>query len=200
MKNAMIYLLFSMLFGLSPLSATEQKCIIHDNVLHAIAAIEGHSKREKGYPYIISFNKQSDMKELTQDERWFAIDKRTIDCVNLENCISVYEELVNLNIINVDLGAFQINPKFHKYGADNYFVFDKSKQRACEILMKIKKDWGWSWESLARYHSGNKRHNQAYQKRLKEYLASQESKGNTSKAKNPPLITHKLHLAVNEEH
>lgn len=155
--------------------SSQHKCKIHSDVLTAIAAIEGHPKREVGYPYIISFNKNSDMQKLKKDERWFALDKRTIDCTSLENCISVYDELKQLKVTNIDLGPFQINPMFFKYDSSVYFTLEESKQKACEILTEIKNTKGWSWESLARYHSSTKKHNQAYQNRLKQYVANKQN-------------------------
>ncbi|RDU55068.1 hypothetical protein CQA49_00885 [Helicobacter sp. MIT 00-7814] len=180
------------------------ECQIHDDVLFGIATIEGHPKRDLGYPYIISFNKKSDIYKLTEDDRWFSIDSRTIDCLDTDRCLAVYSEIRDLGIKDIDLGAFQINPRFWQYNPEEYFDFEKSKQRACEILTKIKDRHGWSWESIAKYHSKKKENNLAYQKRLKAYWEKSQAEAKVKEAerlalKDKPLKRVVLKLTINEE-
>lgn len=173
-------------------------CEFQDSVLDGIAKIEGHPKREFGYPYIISFNKKSDVLKLTIDDRWIPIDSRTIDCLDFDRCIAVYEEIKDLGITNIDLGAYQINPKFWKLKPEEYFDFEKSRSKACKILTGLKKQYGWSWETMAKYHSKKKENNLAYQKRLKQYANLLEAE-NTQRATQQPKRIYAIQVALTEE-
>lgn len=147
------------------------KCEISYKVLYAVANIERHPKKEVGYPFIISFNKTSEMKILKTipKSKYEILDNRSIDCKSLKNCVAIFYKLKHNEILNVDLGAFQINPKYHKYKAEEYFTLKNSLNIACSIITDIKNKYGWSWESLAKYHSYEKNNNLKYQKYLKRY-------------------------------
>lgn len=162
----MILLCFSplLVFG------AQKKCQISYRVLYAIAKTEGHPKKEVGYPYLISFNNSQDMKSLSKIELDYEeLDSRTIDCKNLKSCVLIFQELKKNSITNLDLGAFQINPTYHLYADTHYFKLKDSLLAACEIITKIKNKFGWSWDSLAKYHSYSKERNLQYQKYLKHY-------------------------------
>ncbi|PAF46321.1 hypothetical protein BKH46_08010 [Helicobacter sp. 12S02634-8] len=148
------------------------KCEIGYKVLYTIAQVERHPKREVGYPYIISFNRTQDiakLSDLVSEGQYEKLDNRSIDCKNQKNCVLIYSKISQNQIPNVDLGAFQINPKYHQASPEDYFSLQKSIAIACGILTEIKQKYGWSWESLAKYHSYEKKNNLKYQKHLKRY-------------------------------
>lgn len=175
-----------------------QECEIQDSVLDGIAKIEGHPKREFGYPYIISFNDKADILKLTIDDRWIPIDSRTIDCLDADRCLAVYSEIKDLGIKNIDLGAYQINPKFWRLKPEEYFDFELSRKKACKIITDLKSKHGWSWETLAMYHSKNKKNNLAYQKRLKQY-ASYFAQEKLQKAYQKPTRVYNIKVAITED-
>lgn len=164
-----------MLFFFIPMALFAKECEIGYRVLYAIAQVERHPKKEVGYPYLISFNKTSQtailakLKATMPQLRYKFLDKRTIDCLNIQNCILIFKELQKHSINNIDLGAFQINPIYHKYPAENYFTLKSSLLIACKIVTDLKNKYGWSWESLARYHSYERNNNYKYQGYLKQY-------------------------------
>ncbi|RDU66426.1 hypothetical protein CQA54_06930 [Helicobacter equorum] len=175
-----------------------EECQFDDSVLDGIAQMEGHPKRSFGYPYIISFNHKSDILKLTVDDRWVPIDSRTIDCLDFDRCIAVYDEIRDLGITNIDLGAYQINPKFWKLKPEEYFIFSKSRQKACEILSDLKKQYGWSWETIAKYHSSKKENNLVYQKKLKNIARNIQKEQEIEKISKPKKL-YNIKVALSED-
>lgn len=164
---------FKMFFlYLTPVLIFAKECEVGYKVLYTIAQVEKHPKKEVGYPYLISFNKTSQTAILTNVKpqlQYKALDKRTIDCLSLQNCVLIAKELKKHSITNVDLGAFQINPIYHKYPIEQYFTLKSSLLIACKIVTNLKNKYGWSWKSLAKYHSYEKNNNYKYQTYLKQY-------------------------------
>ena len=132
------------------------ECEIPYEVMYAIAKTERHLKREVGYPYLISINRKKDIKKAKRVYGMLFIDNRTIDCLLKEGCIKVARDLIKMGIKNIDLGAFQINYKFYRYPLEDYFDLKKSYKRACSILTRLKNRYGWSWETIGKYHSFKK--------------------------------------------
>jgi hypothetical protein len=140
-------------------------CYMEDALLDAIGAMEGHPAKELRYPYIVSFNSTKDAK-LAKDaglEGW--LDNRTVDCGGQEACVSLVEALIKSDIKNLDLGAYQINYVYHKYPLEEYFS-EAAETRVCEILLALYETGGWSWETIARYHSSVPKRNEFYKTRL----------------------------------
>lgn len=161
-----------MFFFFIPAFLFAKECEIGYKVLYTIAQAERHPKKEVGYPYLISFNKTQQiaiLKKLKPELKYKVLDKRSVDCLNTHNCVLIFKELQKHSINNVDLGAFQINPIYHKYPAEQYFTLKSSLLIACQIVTDLKNKYGWSWESLARYHSYKKNNNYKYQGYLKRY-------------------------------
>ncbi|PAF53838.1 hypothetical protein BKH42_03660 [Helicobacter sp. 13S00482-2] len=162
----------TVLLGLLPIGLFAQNCEVGYKVLYTIASVERHPKRDIGYPYLISFNKTSQMIYLSKIKpkpKYKILDSRTIDCMDLRNCVFIYRELKKRAIKNLDLGAFQINPIYHKYKDMDYFALKNSLLIACSIVTNLKNKYGWSWKSLAKYHSHKKENNLKYQYYLKRY-------------------------------
>lgn len=167
-----------MLFFFIPVFLFAKECEIGYKVLYAIASVERHPKKDVGYPYLISFNKTSQsaiLSKIKPEVKYRRLDNRTIDCLNLQNCILIFKELKERSILNVDLGAFQINPIYHKYPDEAYFNLKGSLLIACKIVTDLKNKYGWSWESLAKYHSYEKSNNYKYQGYLKQYAQNNHS-------------------------
>ncbi|PCI30929.1 MAG: hypothetical protein COB67_00295 [SAR324 cluster bacterium] len=145
------------------------ECSVEYPLMLSLATQERHPAKEIGYPYLISINLSNDKllakKNVTKN---YWLDKRTIDCKNSENCVKIYKKLYSLGIKNVDLGAYQINPKFHKHKESDYFMLDKSYIIACKFIESLNKELGWSWETIASYHSRTPNLNNAYKKRIQK--------------------------------
>ena len=77
-------------------------------------------------------------------------------------------------IYNLDLGAFQLNYKYKKMKIKNYFSFSKSYKKACAILNGLIDKYGYSWKSIARYHSGTPKYNYAYLEKISQSLGEKK--------------------------
>ena len=152
--------------------AKEMFCSVDKSIMEIIAFTEKHNKKEAGYEYLISFNNKRDgkliKKQLGKD---IFLDNRTIDCRNQKLCVQITKYLVNKqHIKNLDLGAYQINYKYHKMPFSNYFSFKKSYLKACSIVSNLIKKHGYSWRTIAMYHSATPRYNYAYLKKISTIL------------------------------
>jgi len=142
-------------------------CYVHDDIMLSILKTEAHFKKGAGYQYLISFNNLKDKKLVKQSilKKYF-IDTRTIDCKNVNLCVKLTKALWSIGILNLDLGAFQLNSKYHKTTAKNYFILKESYKIACNYVEKNIKRKGKNWYAIAGYHSFTKKHNNTYKKLL----------------------------------
>jgi hypothetical protein len=165
-------LLFALIFGLSTLVLADEKhnnkCNIDPNVMVSIMMNEAHPEKQLGYPYIISLNNLSDVKIVRNFYGNFFLDKRTLDCKNSKTCVEITSVLLKSGIINMDLGPFQINPKFHDMPIENYFDIKKSYNKACSYVQKLVNKYGYGWYAIASYHSQTEKYNYRYQRKLIE--------------------------------
>jgi len=147
-----------------------EKCGIEYELMYSIATQERHKHKPVGYPYLISLNKKEDQalaRDRNVTENW--LDRRTIDCQNSKNCQELYKTLYSIGIKNVDLGAYQINPVWHKHPTEQYFNTEKSYLIACDYLKSLYAEQGeWNWKTIASYHSHDTNRNLAYQAGLKK--------------------------------
>jgi hypothetical protein len=141
--------------------------------------------RKVGYPYLISFNNLEDFKNkdifLDNDFKYinFKNNNRTIDCLNENNCVNILNRLVINKIINLDLGAFQINYRWHKYNFENYFDLVRNYNDACKLIeyhVDRNKDIDIdNYSLIARYHSYTKEYNEKYalllEKKMEKYYS-----------------------------
>lgn len=145
-----------------------KECIVDYSVMYVVAQNERHSKRDIGYPYLISFNSQNDVAVAKKSAKLNWLDNRTVDCRSTEQCKEDLRKINSLSIENLDLGAFQINQRWFGYeDKEEYFNLRKSYKNACNILLEHYKQTGeWSWKTIARYHSKTQKHNNMYKDRL----------------------------------
>ena len=159
------------LFSLSLFAIDDDSCSIDYSIMYAIQKVERHAKLEVGYPYIISFNSKNDRAKVKKklDLNW--IDSRSVDCQETVQCENTLDKILKLKVKNVDLGAFQINYKYHTMKLDEYFNHKKSYLRACRIIERLIRKYGMSADTVARYHSSTKKHRVRYAKKLfKSYV------------------------------
>ena len=143
-------------------------CPIEYSILYSIASVERHPKRSIGYPYIISFNKQIPKKlkiKLTK-LGLKSLDGRSYDCKNMRLCVESARTIVGAGYENIDLGPFQINYMFYKDNFFKYFSLKESYKKACSILTNLIEKYGYTWETIAKYHSFKKDKNLKYLKKL----------------------------------
>jgi len=136
--------------------------------MYAIAKNERHIKREIGYPYIISFNGTVpvELERVLTEYGIEKLDNRSFDCKSLKKCIVATTYLIDKGFKNLDLGAFQINYKYHEFDISSYFSLKESYKNACSILINNIKEYGYSLETIAGYHSFTKKHNLKYAKKI----------------------------------
>lgn len=145
-----------------------KECGIEYGLMLTIATLERHPDKPVGYPYLISLNIVDDQQKARENGITGWLDKRTIDCKNNSNCQDLYSRLYSLGIKNVDLGAYQINPIWHKHPKASYFNLGESYGIACGYLKSLEASMGWSWKTIASYHSQTPDKNMAYQTNLKK--------------------------------
>jgi len=150
------------------------ECNVPYEIMHTIASVERHPAKEIGYPFLISFNSKKDSRVIKQEYDYKWLDSRTIDCGDKKSCSELFSNLKNLKIYNLDSGAFQINYKYHKYKNAIYFNLKDSYIASCEILSSLIKRYGYSWDTIAKYHSFTKKHKDKYLKAISKILAKKE--------------------------
>lgn len=168
MMKAILSLLF-----ISNLIYSKEVCIVPKILLETIQITEN----EKSYPYYIRTNQHSTIDKFYSIFEKYQFkktkDKMLLDCLNVQNCITITQELISNKITNLDLGLFQVNYNSYKFPINIYFDKQKSEKYACKIIQdKIKLNNGkWSWSVLASYHSMTPKYNKIYMKKLiKNYI------------------------------
>lgn len=167
----MFKILILLFFGFSANILADSSCKVESNIIVSILGAEGHPKKRLGYEYLICFNNEKDARLIRAFVPELFLDGRTIDCKSPAVCQTLTKKLLDLGIINVDLGAFQLNPRWHKYPIDTYFDFNKSYLIACAYLEEMISRYGYNWYAIASYNSQTPEFNYKYQKILKERYA-----------------------------
>jgi len=161
--------LFISLLLLSSLFAGEQKCLLKYSTMYIIAMNEKHKDKAVGYPYLISLNNKKDVIKAKEKYKNYFLDNRTIDCINKEKCFQITKNLIADKITNLDLGAFQINYKYHKIKIKDYFNLKKSYIASCKIASQyIKNKQKITFRDIAKYHSHTKKYNRLYADSLRK--------------------------------
>ena len=149
-------------------------CEIDYALMYTIATAERQSSKNIGYPYLISFNSQQDAQTARKnlDLNW--LNKRTVDCLELDNCIQNLSDINSLGINNLDLGPFQHNQIWFDYeDKENYFVLKKNYKKTKKILCDIyNRDKKWDWNTIANYHSKTPSLNYNYANNLRKIYAN----------------------------
>lgn len=158
-------------FVLLNLASANDDCTLDDDVLLTVLMNERSEERAIGYKYLISLNNEKDQDRIKKDSYFksMRINNRTLDCKDSETCVEVLNKLLGMNIKNLDIGAFQVNSVYHLGAFKTYyslFDIDDSRKFACAYIMAKVKKLGYSWESIAAYHSETPEYNEIYKEGL----------------------------------
>ncbi|WP_152184862.1 hypothetical protein [Sulfurimonas indica] len=137
-------------------------CQIDNQILLLIASAERCNQREIGYPYLISFNSKKEKEQARKIANFKWIDNRTADCLDAKNCTEALTFLLKNKITNLDLGPYQLNYIYQKLPLQDYFNVKKSYEYACGLIYQNIKKYGYSWDTIAMYHSHTKKHKEKY--------------------------------------
>lgn len=168
----MIKIVLMLLFIVHILEAAS--CAIDRDLIKAIAFDERSLEKGPRYPYVISFNSSSDAAELrgiissAEIGEW--INSRSFDCKTLNNCTELLSVLIENDYKNLDLGHMQFCYRFHVFELSDYFIPQRSEEKACEFLLNLSKQHGWSWKTIGRYHSSNEEKNRKYYESIQKTL------------------------------
>ena len=102
------------------------------------------------------------------------LDSRSIDCLNTSNCLKIFIALIVNKYTNIDMGAFQLNYKWQHIPQEDYFDLNKSYSKACSYIEHMISRYGYSWETIAKYHSLTKKHYSKYLRNMKKLILKKE--------------------------
>ncbi len=154
-----------------------------DIVLDAIRYCEC-LKEEDGScnPHVIRINVKEEADRAKA--AGFAVNGHIIRCNSVEECTAQTQALINGGITNLDLGPYQINYKYHPNPVlQEYFVDATEREYANKIMTGLVKSFGYSWETLGRYHhfsASDRTRNERYYRKMYAYIYGNESLKNTS--------------------
>jgi len=178
LKITFIFLLSIKNIEANPLeNINTSQCKIPNAIMLSILKNESSNKRKVGYPFLIRINGKQNIKKTKslliyeiKSDKIKNINSCVYDCKNKTECIKTVKKLLDSNIVNLDLGPYQTNYKFHKYNLKYYFSLSTSFLIACKFQHELINRYGYSWETIARYHSGTPKLNRRYKNLLvKEY-------------------------------
>lgn len=143
------------------------KCNVDTKIMYSILQNESYNHKTIGYEYLISFNNSKDAKRVRKTRmKKFFLSTRTLDCFDEKICTNILEQLISAGITNLDLGAWQLNYKWHKLPLADYFKRTKGYLYACEYVESLIKSYGYNWYAIASYHSRTPAVNARYRKKL----------------------------------
>ena len=159
---------FILVFFLIFTYSYSKECKISYKMMWSVAHNERHPKRDVGYPFLISFNKKAQRFNLTKEHQQMMLDDRTLDCKNQKLCTFIASYLIQKGVNNIDMGPFQICYYYHgkKMPLESFFSLNDSYLFASTWIKSLVKQHGCTWQALARYHSGTKKLNTSYARRL----------------------------------
>lgn len=104
----------------------------------------------------------------------FAVKGHVIRCNSTEECSSQAQALINGGITNLDLGPYQINYKYHPNPIlSEYFIDATEREHANRIITSLVKSFGYSWETLGRYHhfsATDRTRNERYYRKMYAFI------------------------------
>jgi hypothetical protein len=177
MKKLWIFLgiAVSGLYADSEPSSVRMPDIVLDAIKHCECLKEGGVCN----PNVIRINSSEEAQRAL--ESGFAVQGHIIRCNSSQQCSEQAQALINGGIVNLDLGAYQINYKYHPNPMLNeYFEESTAREQANEIMTKLVKSFGYSWETLGRYHhfsATDKTRNENYYRKMYAFIY-----GNTTEA------------------
>ncbi len=178
-----------MRFGLSVitifssiLSANEIGHRMPDVVLDAIKHCECLKESDGSCnPHVIRINSKDEAALAAQ--AGYEVSGHIIRCGDTSYCSVLAKSLIDGGITNLDLGPYQINYKYHPNPQlHEYFEEPIARERANSILSKLVNAFGYSWETLGRYHHFNpkdKTRNQTYYMKMYAYINQAGGLGST---------------------
>lgn len=153
-----------------------------DIVLDAIKHCECLIEQGTCNPHVIRINAEEDAQRA--QAAGFAVNGHLIRCASVDECSVQAQALIEGGITNLDLGPYQINYKYHPNPLlSEYFDDTTSREKANTILTKLVKSFGYSWETLGRYHhfsATDRTRNEVYYRKMYAYIYSNNNKAQGS--------------------
>jgi len=138
-------------------------------VLDAIKYNECDIINERCHPFTIRLNTKNGRKKATK--LGFDVDRGLVRFKYSDEAVSAAKLLIEAGVKNMDMGAYQINYRFHPSNdLDIYFDEARARDFASKILSALTEQHGYSWETLGRYHSGTADLNREYYLKLHQYI------------------------------
>ena len=158
MKSVVLLMIASMLYGQTSLSPIIIEAILDNECL----------KLNGTYMYyFVRINDNKEVINKLKAEGLMHKKKPIIICYTQDACVNTVKALEAMGIYNIDMGPFQLNRIYNKEIAiKDAFDLEKAKEYVNRRIMKDIKKYGYSWETIARYHSSRPKRNRAYYKRL----------------------------------
>jgi hypothetical protein len=153
---------------------------VDDIVIDGIKNNECFKYEGKCDPYVIRLNNPLEI-QLAIDNN-ITLEKNLLKCINQENCVLKAKELISLGINNFDNGAYQINYKYNPIlNIEEYFNESQARLIVNNILINLIKKWGYSWETIGRYHhspESDYNRNMNYYIKISDYIVKIQNKQN----------------------
>lgn len=128
-------------------------------------------------PHVIRINAQDEADRAKA--AGFAVNGHIIRCNSVDDCTAQTQALINGGITNLDLGPYQINYKYHPNPIlQDYFVDATEREFANRIMTNLVKSFGYSWETLGRYHhfsATDRTRNERYYRKMYAYIYGNQS-------------------------
>lgn len=150
-----------------------------DIVLDAIKHCECLKDNGTCNPHVIRINALEDAQRAAA--AGFAVNGHLIRCGSTQECSLQAQALIEGGITNLDLGPYQINYKYHPDPlVHEYFEESTAREKANAILTRLVKSFGYSWETLGRYHhapTADAARNARYYRKMYAYIYGNGFKG-----------------------
>ncbi|MBN2870958.1 MAG: hypothetical protein JXK04_08405 [Campylobacterales bacterium] len=143
-----------------------------DIVLDAIKHCECLKENGSCNPHVIRINAAEDAQRAAA--AGFGVTGHLIKCGSTQECSIQAQALIEGGITNLDLGPYQINYKYHPNPfLHEYFEENMAREKANAILTRLVKSFGYSWETLGRYHhfsATDRTRNERYYRKMYAYI------------------------------
>ncbi|MDD2838737.1 MAG: hypothetical protein AB7U44_09515 [Sulfuricurvum sp.] len=153
-----------------------------DIVLDAIKHCECLKENGECNPNVIRINAVEEAQRAAA--AGFAVEGHLIRCGSSQECSVQAQALIEGGIVNLDLGPYQINYKYHPNPMlHEYFEESTAREQANAILTKLVKSFGYSWETLGRYHhfsAVDRTRNERYYRKMYAFIYGDNAKAQGS--------------------
>jgi hypothetical protein len=143
-----------------------------DIVLDAIKHCECLKENGQCIPHVIRINASEEAERAKM--AGFQVNGHLIRCGSTEQCTAQAQALIEGGIVNLDLGPYQINYKYHPNPmVHEFFEESTAREKANAILTRLVKSFGYSWETLGRYHhapTSDAARNARYYRKMYAYI------------------------------